>query len=223
MPSTALPFRMSAGTRWPGVPSVTAMAGFAVASAAMTGPAASPPTRTARPGFIFGSGAKLLRHRGFRDRLAEQVLDEVKLILFFFADKRDGYTVGLRPGRSPDTMDIILAVIGDIVIDHHLDVVDVDPPGKDVGSHQDRQTTAPEFQQYFLPGRLFEIGMDLLDVEPGPFQLHRQLFDVVFLRAEDQGAFQIGRFEEPFDQRDLLRFINDERFLYDLRRRFRNG
>jgi hypothetical protein len=69
-------------------------------------------------------------------------------------------------------MDIILAVVGNVIVDDHLDVVDIDPAGQDIRGHQDRQSLASEFQQDLLTLRLLQITMDLLDIELRAFKLY---------------------------------------------------
>ena len=65
--------------------------------------------------------------------------------------------------------------------------------------------------------------MYFLHIEPGSLELHGQLFHVVLFGAEYEDAFKVEGFQEPFDQGDLLCFINDKSLLYDLGGGFGDG
>ena len=65
--------------------------------------------------------------------------------------------------------------------------------------------------------------MDLLDGEFGPFELHGQLFDIMFFGAEYQDALEGKGAQEPFDQVHFLGLIDDECLLNDLGRGFGDG
>ena len=97
-------------------------------------------------GIVFGRWSELFGDFGFFHRAAQEVFDNAEFILFFFADKSIGLSIGLGPGRASDTMYIIFSVVGNIVIDHHFYIVDVDTPGEDIRCDEDRQAPAFEFQ-----------------------------------------------------------------------------
>lgn len=99
-------------------------------------PTASPAAFATRSGTIFGRRPELRGHLCLGHGLAQQLFDATKLVLLFFADKGDGHTVGLGTCGPADAMDIVFAIIGDVVIDHHLDIVDIDTPGKNIGSNE---------------------------------------------------------------------------------------
>ena len=169
---------------------------------------------------IFGCGTELLRYFRLGNGFTQQFFDDPEFILFFFADEGECNAVRFGPCRTADPVDIVLAVIGDIIIDHHFYIVDVDAAGKDIRGHEDGKAPALEFQQYLFAGSLVQVRMDLADIELRPFQLHGELFDIMFLRAEDEGALQVARFEQPFHERYLLGFVDDEGVLFNTGRRF---
>jgi len=100
--------------------------------------ASSPPAFPAfASGVIFGCLSEFIRQGYFVDGMAEQVFDGLEFILFLFADEGASGAVGLSAGRTADTVDIVFAVVGDVVVDDHFDVVDINPAGEDVGGDQD--------------------------------------------------------------------------------------
>ena len=123
----------------------------------------------------------MLGDRGFIDRGAQQLFDHPEFILLFLADEGECDPVGLGTSCPADAMYIVFAVVGDIVIDDHFDVVDIDPTGKNVCGDEDRQPAAPELQQDLFALRLLEIGMDLLYIEFAPPEFRRELFHVMLL------------------------------------------
>ena len=95
---------------------------------------------------VFGCRTELLRYGRLRYRLAQQLFDDPEFILFFFADEGERDPVRFGPCRTADPVDIVLAVVGDIIIDHHFYIVDIDAPGKDICGYEDGKAPALEFQ-----------------------------------------------------------------------------
>jgi len=118
-----------------------------------TGTASSSPAAfsASAPGMIFRRGAKLFGDDRFIHGMTEQVFDRFEFILFFFADEGESDAIRLRPCGTADPMDIIFAVIGNVVIDDHFDIVDIDTSGKDIRRNQDWQAPAFELEQNLLP------------------------------------------------------------------------
>src|ERR1700722_844648 len=97
-------------------------------------------------GMVFGCGTELLRYRRLVDGFAQQFFDDTEFILLFFADEGESDAIRFSPCRTADPVDIVLAGVGDIVIDHHFYIVDIDAPGKDVCGYEDGKASALEFQ-----------------------------------------------------------------------------
>jgi hypothetical protein len=114
---------------------------------------------------IFGGFSELFRQGRFINGVAEQVLDGLEFILFLFADESNRGTICLSAGGTADAVNIVFAVVRDVVVDDHFDVVDIDPAGKDVRRDQNGQALAFELKKHFFPGRLVKIRVDLVDVE----------------------------------------------------------
>ena len=143
---------------------------------------------------VFRGRTELFRDLGLGHGASQQLFDGVEFILFFLADKGKGRSICFGPGGTTDAVDIIFSVIGYVIVDDQVDVVDVDATAKDVRSHQDLQTSAAKLEQHLFPGALVQIRMYLLYIEAAPFQLHRQLFDVVFFGAEYEDAWKVKGF-----------------------------
>src|SRR6185312_12570741 len=121
------------------------------------------------------------------------------------------------PGRPADAVDIVFSVVGHVIVDDHFDIVDIYAAGKDIGRDKDGQAAALEIEQHLFPGRLIEVGMDLIDIELRAAKLHRELFHVMLLRTEDQRALVVAGLQQPFYQRDLLRLVYHVCLLHDPR------
>ena len=52
--------------------------------------------------------------------------------------------VAFSPAGASNAVEVIFVFVGDIVIEHRLYVVDVDPPGCHVGGDQDLELALPE-------------------------------------------------------------------------------
>ena len=72
-----------------------------------------------------------------RDRLRDQLLDitqELEIVMF---TERVGDTTSTRSTSTSDTVDIGLRNIGDIVVNHIFESVDIDPTRGDIGRDED--------------------------------------------------------------------------------------
>jgi hypothetical protein len=58
-----------------------------------------------------------------------------------FSATGEGNTNSAASGAScaPDAMNVVFRVIGEIKIEHHLDVIDIDTAGRHIGGHQEAQ------------------------------------------------------------------------------------
>jgi hypothetical protein len=91
-------------------------------------------------GVVLRHGPELVRHLCLGDLLAYQLFDPRKLSLLLFSDKGVSGTIGRRAGRTADAVYVVFAVIGHVVVDDQVDVVDVDSTAQDVGSHENLYT-----------------------------------------------------------------------------------
>ncbi len=89
-----------------------------------------------------------------RQRAADMALDGVELGAVFRCGETGG--VARRTGAcgAADPMHVILDCVRQVVVDHSLNVGDVDAAGRDVRGDQDAVATAAEALQRLAPLRL---------------------------------------------------------------------
>ena len=68
--------------------------------------------------------------------------------------------MALGPARAANSMDIILVLVGHVIVEHRVHVVDVQAPGGHVGGHQHPHLALPEFLQGLFPHRLGDVPVD---------------------------------------------------------------
>ena len=81
-------------------------------------------SRLPRP--VFRGGPELKGHLAFMNRFTKEVFDGLEFPLFLWADKSYGYAGCRCPCSTSYTVDVILGIMGHIVIDYHIDVLNVD-------------------------------------------------------------------------------------------------
>lgn len=59
------------------------------------------------------------------------------------------HAVALGPARAADAVDVVLGLVGHVVVEHDIHVVDVKTPGRHIGGHQDTELAVLEFTQGF--------------------------------------------------------------------------
>ena len=94
-----------------------------------------------------------------------------------FIDQRDGNTVAVSACRTADAMDIVFGIVGNVVVDHHGDVVDVNAACQDVRSHQDVDLSALELEHHIVALCLIKIRVHLTAVD---MQTGECLVDVLY-------------------------------------------
>ena len=62
--------------------------------------------------------------------------------------------------RPTNSVDVVLAVVGIVIVDDKLDVVDVEASGGDVGGDEDGGAAALELAQHPLPLLLLLVSVD---------------------------------------------------------------
>ena len=85
-----------------------------------------------------------------RNRLADDLFDGPQIGDFIGVAERQGDTVGARPRRSTDAVDVTLGLVGKFVVDDVADAVDIDAARRDVGRHQGAHPTRLEIGQGLL-------------------------------------------------------------------------
>ena len=59
------------------------------------------------------------------------------LLILFGADEGDGQTFGTKSSRASDSMQVRIRVFGHVIIEHDVDLLNVDTSAKDLGGDQD--------------------------------------------------------------------------------------
>ena len=74
--------------------------------------------------------------------------------------------MALGPAGAADAVDVVLILVGHVVVEHRVHVVDVQPPGGHVGGGQHPQLALPEFLEGLLPHPLLDVPVDGLAGDP---------------------------------------------------------
>ena len=59
------------------------------------------------------------------------------LLILFGADEGDGQTLGTKSSRASDSMQVGVRVFGHVIIEHDIDLLNVDTSAKDLSGDQD--------------------------------------------------------------------------------------
>ena len=109
-------------------------------------------------GVIFRALAHFRRQIQLVHRTFNQPLDAAEALLIVRIDQRDALPVAVGPRGSADAVHIVLFIGRHIVIDHQLDVVDVDASADHIGRHEDREFPLSKAEHDLLPFALLRIG-----------------------------------------------------------------
>ena len=85
---------------------------------------------------IFRSLAKFGRYRELGDFLLKELLYLLEIVEVGLAYKGDGATITVGTCRTTYAMHIVLYIMRHIIIDDHLNVVDVDTTSHNISSHK---------------------------------------------------------------------------------------
>ena len=66
----------------------------------------------------------------------------------------------LGPTGAADAVDVVLLLVGHIVVEYHIHIVDVQAPGSHVGGHQHPDLALFELFQSLLPHPLLDIPVN---------------------------------------------------------------
>jgi hypothetical protein len=131
---------------------------------------------------------------------------------FAAGDERDGAATAAGAPGPADAMDVILDVVGKIVIEDHLDVVDVDAAGGDVGGDQELEVGFSEFVHDAVALGLAHIAVQAVGGIALGFEVIGEVVDHAFGVAEDDAEFDVVDIDqagEQFDFKPAIDFIID--------------
>src|SRR5580704_14814990 len=109
------------------------------------------------------SGRYLVAGRGDPGR----VVQPLKLTDLAAFHQRDDHAGLPGPGRAARAVQVVLVVVRRVELDHQVDVVHVDAPGRDVGGDQDAGMPGGERVQGPLPLALVAVAVDGRGVDAG--------------------------------------------------------
>src|SRR5947199_2067790 len=89
-----------------------------------------------------------------RDFLAYQLLDVLDICFLIGRAEGDGRPGGSGAARPANAVDVGLRYIRDLVVDHVMEIIDIDPAGGNVGRDEDAGFAALEIGERALPGIL---------------------------------------------------------------------
>ena len=147
------------------------------------------------------------------DGLFQQLLNVLEHGHLPIVTEGDGGAPPARPARAADAVDIGLRHLGEVVVEHIGELLNVQAPGGDVRGHQDPELSLLKLPQALLPGGLGLVAVDGRRGHPPPGQVPGHFVRPVLGPGEHQGAFHLlllqnlqqqGGFVLPIHQADLL-------------------
>ena len=108
---------------------------------------------------VFRTFAASLRERHFVYHLLQKFLYLLEPVLVFFAHEGDGSTIAVGTGCTADAVNVIFCIVRNIVIDDHLNIIDVDSARHNVGSYENIILSALELEHHIIALSLFHVAV----------------------------------------------------------------
>ena len=153
---------------------------------------------------VFRACTQLRRQRLLPDFHADQLLDFREVAHFTGRDQRNAHARTFRAGGPSDTVHVILFIWRDIIIDDHLDVVDVNASTYHVRGHQDVNLPVSKPSHDILSVLLFQVRTDGAHIEPRFGQRARNDGDGAFPARENNHRLESSSFEQAHQEVGLL-------------------
>ena len=94
----------------------------------------------------------------------------MEVALLFLGDESDSQTLPVCPsGSTPDTVYIVLGIVGNIVVDDYAYIVDVDPSRYDVSGHEYIHIAVFEVAHHLFSRCLVEVRVHFCNIYPSAF------------------------------------------------------
>ncbi len=155
--------------------------------------------------------------------LFNQLLDSLEARLIFWAHQRDAFTVPIGPSCSPDSVHVVLLIRRHIIVDHQLNVVNVNASTDHIGRHKDGDLALTKGQHDLFALVLFQIRTDSIADDACFFQGSHHLRYRPLSAREDDAAFDISILEHTNQDIVLLMIKQNVSPLLDFFRRLREG
>ena len=169
-------------------------------------------------GLVVGCLAKFLRQRILCYLAAKEFLYAFEKVYLIVGDECDGNAVALSACRTADAVDIVFNIARNVVVDDHLNVVDVYAACHNVGSHENIDVAGLEAEHHLVTLSLRQVGMHGATADILLYEAAMYLLDTLLLAGEDDDPLLLG-LEYLAQDGILLRRIADiSRLLYLLSR-----
>ena len=117
--------------------------------------------------------------------------------------------------RAPDAVHVIFRVVGEIEIEHHLDVVDIDAAGRHIGGHQEAESARAELAHDAVAGCLGHAAVDAVGRVARAHELLGQFIHHSLGVGENDGQCHVVQVDEPGEGLELPTAIHFEINLLD--------
>ena len=138
-------------------------------------------------------------------------------------DEGDGNAVAVGTGGTSDAVHVVLGVVRHVVVDDHLDVVDVDATRHDVGGYKHVELSALKLVHHLVALRLFQVAVHSSALDALLLQGSRQLLHLHLAAAEHDDALQVASLEDVLDDGHLLSLVAYVSLLLDFLGRLAHG
>ena len=145
----------------------------------------------------------------------EEMFDVGEEGLVFLRDQGDGASVLAGTRGAADAVDVVFLIVGHVVVDDKLDVVDVNAAGHNVGSHKDVHLSRLEAVHDIVALFLQEVAVHGFGVITEALECDGDVLGVDFLSNEDDDSLRLALTEEVLDDAQLLGLIADVGALAD--------
>ena len=164
---------------------------------------------------VFRTFAASLRERHLVYHLLQELLYLLEPVLVFFAHEGDGSTIAVGTGCTADAVNVIFCIVRNIVIDDHLNIIDVDSARHNVGSYENIILSALELEHHIIALSLFQVAVHGSAVYSNLLEGSCELLHLEFAAAEDDDTLQVACLEDVLDDGHLLGFVAYVCFLLD--------
>ncbi len=169
-------------------------------------------------GLVVRCLAKFLRQRIFYYLAAKEFLNAFEEIYLIVGNECDGNAVALSACCTANAVDIVFDIARNVVVDDHLNVVDVYAACYDVGSHENVDVAGLEAEHHLITLSLRQVGVHGTTADIFLYEATVYLLDALLLAGEDDDPLLLG-LEYLAQDGFLLRIIADiSRLLYLLGR-----
>ena len=164
---------------------------------------------------VFRTFAASFRERHLVYHLLQELLYLLEPVLVFFAYEGDGSTIAVGTGCTADAVNVIFCIVRNIVIDDHLNIIDVDSARHNVGSYENIILSALELEHHIIAFSLFQVAVHGSAVYSNLLEGSCELLHLEFAAAEDDDTLQVACLEDVLDDGHLLGFVAYVCFLFD--------